>query len=311
MVRRSLCVKEQLMNRDVLSRRDVYHAITEKIAAAIEAGAGEYHMPWHRGLVRPVNALTGTPYHGVNVIALWGAANDRSYRSGYWATYRQWNAMGAQVRKRERGSIVVFFKSLSATAEGGAEEDKEVSGKQRFVGRAAWVFNGDQVDGWSIPALENRNQVEIREHVEVFITKTGADIRHGGDAAFYDWAGDYIAVPRPENFIATSTSSATEGYYSVVLHELTHWTGAAPRLARNLRGRFGDHAYAIEELIAEFGAAFLCADLHVANEPRLDHACYVSSWLRVLNEDRTALFTAASKAGVAATYLLDLGGRPR
>ncbi len=311
MVRRSLCVKEQLMTRDVLSRRDVYHAITEKIAAAIEAGAGEYQMPWHRGVIRPVNASTGTPYHGVNVIALWGAANDRGYRSGYWATYRQWNAMGARVLKRERGSMVVFFKCLSAAAEENADRDKEPVEKQRFVARAAWVFNADQVDGWSIPALENRSPVEIREHVEVFITKTGANIRPGGDAAFYDWAGDYIAVPRPEDFVNTSTSSATEGYYSVVLHELTHWSGAAPRLARNLRGRFGDHAYAIEELVAEFGAAFLCADLHVANEPRLDHACYVSSWLRVLNKDRTALFAAASSASVAATYLLDLGGRPR
>ena len=117
--------------------------------------------------------------------------------------------------------------------------------------------------------------------------------------------GDYIAVPHAEQFVATETSSATEGYYSVMLHELTHWTGAATRLARNLRVRFGDEAYAMEELVAEFGAAFLCADLGIANEPRLDHAAYISSWVKVLSKDRTALFTAANKASVATTYLSD------
>lgn len=295
------------MSGEVLSRRDVYHAITDKIAAAIEAGAGEYRMPWHQGIGRPCNACTGMPYHGVNVVALWDAANARGFQSGHWATYRQWHSIGAQVRKAERGSVVVFFKSVPAVPTEGTEDDA----KTRFVARASWVFNGDQVEGWHPPVPESRSAVEIREHVEAFITKTRADIRHGGEAAFYDWRDDYIAVPAPEQFVATETSSATEGYYSVVLHELTHWTGAAHRLARNLRVRFGDHAYAMEELIAELGAAFLCADLHIANEPRLDHASYASSWLRVLSEDRTALFSAASKASVATTYLLDLGGRPR
>ena len=147
--------------------------------------------------------------------------------------------------------------------------------------------------------------METRKHLEAFITSTGADIRYGGDIACYDPVGDYIAVPHPEQFVATQTSSATEGYYSVILHELTHWTGAASRLSRTLRARFGDEAYAMEELVAEFGAAFLCADLGIANEPRLDHAAYVSSWLKVLSKDRTALFTAANKASVAATYLSD------
>jgi antirestriction protein ArdC len=141
--------------------------------------------------------------------------------------------------------------------------------------------------------------------VEAFIAATRANIRHGGDIACYDRVGDCIVSPYPEQFVGTETSSATESYYSVILHELTHWSGAGNRLARNLQGRFGDDSYAMEELIAEFGAAFLCADLGFANEPRLDHASYVSSWLRALNKDRTALFTTANKASVAATYLCD------
>jgi antirestriction protein ArdC len=299
------------MNGEVLSRRDVHRAITETIAVAIEGGAKEYQMPWHRGASRPVNACTSKAYHGVNVIALWGAANVRGFRSGHWATYRQWHGIGAQVRKGERGSVVVFYKSMAVPAGTPPEESQEGTEVSRLVARASWVFNADQVDGWAAPTAKIDNPVEVREHVEAFIAKTHADVRHGGDRAYYDWSGDYIAVPPPEQFVPTATSSATEGYYSVVLHELTHWSGAAHRLARNLRGRFGDHAYAMEELIAELGAAFLCADLRIANEPRLDHASYVSSWLHVLSEDRSALFTAASKASVAATYLIDLGGRPR
>jgi antirestriction protein ArdC len=292
------------MSGEVLSRRDVHCAITDKIVAAVEAGAGDYCMPWHRTVTRPVNASTGNLYHGVNVLALWATAATRGFRSGHWATYRQWRELDAQVRKGERGAVVVFYKPVQPVKED-QEDDKEKAGQSRLIARASWAFNAEQVDGWTPPQPRQRTEVEIREHVEASISGTRADIRHGGDMAYYDCVGDFIAVPHPDQFVATDTSSATEGYYSVVLHELTHWSGAAHRLARNLRARFGDHAYAMEELIAEFGAAFLCADLGIANEPRLDHASYVSSWLRVLNEDRTALFTAANKASVAATYLSD------
>jgi antirestriction protein ArdC len=292
------------MSEEVLSRRDVHCAITDKIVAAIEAGVDDYCMPWHQTVTRPVNAFTGKNYHGVNVLALWATAATRGFRSKHWATYRQWRELDAQVRKSERGAVVVFYKPAQPVKEdqGG---DKENAGQSKLIARASWAFNAEQVDGWTAPTPQPRSEVEIREHVEAFIASTHADIRHGGDMACYDPVGDYIAVPHSEKFVATETSSATEGYYSVVLHELTHWTGAASRLARNLRARFGDEAYAMEELIAEFGAAFLCADLGIANEPRLDHAAYVSSWLKVLSKDRTALFTAANKASVAATYLSD------
>jgi len=294
------------MNEVVLSRRDVHCAITDKIVAAVEAGAIEFCMPWHRTLTRPVNASTGKAYHGVNVVALWAAATVQGFRSGYWATYRQWRGLDAQVRKDERGTVIVFYKTVEPEKKDQKEGDKQAAEKPRLIARASWAFNADQVEGWTPPEPPQRTEVEIREQVEAFIAATRADIRYGGDVACYDWLGDYIAVPHPTQFFATKTSTATEGYYSVVLHELTHWSGAAGRLARNLRTRFGDEAYAMEELIAEFGAAFLCADLGIANEPRLDHASYVSSWLKVLNRDRTALFTAANKASVAATYLSDL-----
>ena len=100
------------MDDTVLSRKDVHRTVTDKIVEAIEAGANDYQMPWHRSVTRPLNAVTGKPYHGVNVVALWCAAASRSFRSGHWATYRQWQTLGAQVRKGERGSVVVFYKSV-------------------------------------------------------------------------------------------------------------------------------------------------------------------------------------------------------
>jgi antirestriction protein ArdC len=258
------------MSGGVFSRRDVHCAITDKIVAAVEAGAGDYCMPWHRTVTRPVNAFTGKVYHGVNVLALWATAASRSFRSGYWATYRQWRQLDAQVRNDERGAVIVFYKTAQPKPEKGDQHAEEkIPSRSTLIARASWVFNSAQVDGWTPPQLRQRSEVEIREDVEAFIKATLADIRHGGDKAYYDLVSDYIAVPYPEQFVATETSSATEAYYSVILHELTHWTGAASRLARNLRARFGDEAYAMEELIAEFSAAFLCADLGIANEPRL------------------------------------------
>jgi len=113
-------------------------------------------------------------------------------------------------------------------------------------------------------------------------------------------------MPDRELFVATSTSHATENYYATLLHELTHWSGHASRLKRDLINRFGDDAYAMEELVAELGAAFLCADLCITNTPRLDHAAYVSSWLKVLRDDTRAIFTAAAKASAAVDYLTGL-----
>lgn len=296
------------MDDRVLSKRDTHQTITDKIVAAIEAGVEDYRMPWHRrgsSTSRPVNAATGKAYQGINVIALWAEASLRSFSSGHWATYRQWQALGAQVPKGAKGSPIVFFKSVSPEETNDGEEPDE---KPRLVARTSWVFNAEQVDGWTPPKLPKHNEVAVRAHVDAFLAATRADIRCGGDLAFYDIPEDYIAVPHSDQFVATETSSATECFYSVNLHELVHWTGAPHRLARILRARFGDNAYAMEEMIAEFGAAFLCADLHLANEPRLDHACYVASWLRVLKDDRAALFTAANKANAAIGYLSLLTG---
>ncbi len=288
-----------------MQRNDVYEAITDRVIAAIEEGAGEWQMPWHRsGVSRPVNALTKKPYRGVNVVALWASAEAYRYGSGFWATYRQWRELEAQVRKGERASLIVFWKELEREV----EDDKtgERQRKKTLFARASWVFNADQVDGWAPPAAPERNLVQALDRAEAFTAATRADIRHGGDRAYYRRSSDHVQIPDRERFTGSATSTPTETYYATLLHELTHWSGHESRLDRDLSSRFGNEAYAMEELVAELGAAFLCADLSITNTPRPDHAAYIGNWLEVLKRDKRAIFSAARKAADATDYLASL-----
>lgn len=299
-------------NAVLSSKKDVYRSITEKIIAAMEAGAPECHMPWHRsqaGVSRPMNALTKKPYRGVNVLSLWADAMFRDYPSGHWATYRQWAALGAQVRKDSRGSIIVFYKRPDAGPDH-SEPEESAEGddkpKPRLIARASWVFNAAQVEGWMPPEVPRPNKVQVLAKVEAFIAATKARIKYGGDHCCYSPLADLIQMVEREYFVDSEFSSATESFYAVHLHELVHWTGHPSRLDRQLRNRFGDDFYAMEELIAELGAAFLCADLGITNEPRQDHASYIRSWLFVLKQDTKALFAASSKASAASEYLTSI-----
>lgn len=292
-------------------RADVFTTITADIVSAIEGGTRDFVMPWHAGILSPafpVNAATNNPYRGVNVVALWVCAAVKRYVSGHWASYKQWQSLGAQVRKGERGATIVFYKQLDQQ-ELAVDDQNSVNGEAspiRFVARASHVFNVEQVDGWEAPVPKVKSPAVINEEVAAFIQAIGADVRHGFEMAVYRRQGDYIEMPSPEMFIGTSTTTPTEAYHSVLLHELTHWTGAEHRLNREFGKRFGDKFYAFEELIAELGAAFLCSAFRITNEPRPDHAVYVASWLEILGRDTKAVFTAASRAQEAAQYLMQL-----
>lgn len=152
------------------------------------------------------------------------------------------------------------------------------------------------MDGYEVALPEPKDPVQAITDADAFVTKTGAEVRHGGVRAFYRPSGDFIQMPDKERFTGSETSTATEGYYGTLLHELVHWTGIERRCDRQFGKRFGDDAYAVEELVAELGAAFLCADLGITPEPRPDHAAYIEHWLKVLKADNRAAFTAASKA---------------
>jgi antirestriction protein ArdC len=287
-------------------RFDIHQHITDQIIAAIESGAGEFRLPWHRSagnIMRPTNIASKNAYRGVNVLTLWASADEKGYSSGTWGTYKQWAEAGAQVRKGEKAAYVVFYKEVTVDDE---ESDEAVT---RLFARATPVFAAEQVDGFTAPIIETPAIIiPPIEQAEAFVAKTNAPITHGGSRAFYRPSTDSIQLPPREAFIGSPSSTAGESYYSTLLHELTHWTSAETRCNRQLGKRFGDDAYAMEELVAELGAAFLCADLRITAAPRPDHAQYLDHWLTVMKADKKAIFTAASKASEAVTFLASLQG---
>jgi antirestriction protein ArdC len=252
--------------------------------------------------MRPVNIASKNAYRGINVVALWAYAEASGYSSGTWGTYRQWAEAGAQVRKGEKAAYVVFYKEIEI-----ASDADDAESETRLFARSTPVFAAEQVDGYEPPVIETAAvPMTPIEQAEAFVIRTGAQIAHGGTRAFYRPSTDSIQLPPRDAFIGSPTSTPAESYYSTLLHELTHWTSAESRCNRQLGKRFGDDAYAMEELVAELGAAFLCADLQITDEPRVDHAQYLASWLSVMKADKKAIFTAASKASEAATFLAGL-----
>jgi antirestriction protein ArdC len=282
------------------SKADVYEQITAALIAAIEEGTGKFEMPWHT-LSSPINAANRKLYRGVNILMLWVAAHQHNYSSNEWATYRQWNELGAQVRKGERSTIVVFWKFFdSETEEEQPLEETDNGTRPRCFARAYHVFNAAQVDGYETKPENLLPESERIAQAEAFFHSLPATIKHGGERAYYSPAGDYIQMPPFAQF------KSAEKYVSVLCHELSHWSGVKGRLNRDLSGRFGDASYAMEEMVAQISASFLCADLQIRSEPSAADAAYVQSWVRILRDDRRAIFTAASKAQEAANYLKQL-----
>lgn len=296
--------------------RSIHQTITDSIVAAIENGAAkDWTMPWHQGaaIARPTNVETGRRYSGINIVALWAASQNLGFSSGTWGTFRQWKNAGATVVKGAKASYVVFSKSIAV--DDGEEADTEVSDEQnaprpRFIVKATPVFNADQIDGWSEPVPEIKSPAQIDKSAEAIVAATNAHIEHGGDRACYIPAHDLIRMPQRTAFTGTETSSSTESYYSTLFHELTHWTAPAHRCDRDLSGHFGSSSYAVEELVAELGAAFLCAEIGISANPRLDHADYIASWLRCLKADNRAVFKAAAQASRAVAFVQSMSASP-
>lgn len=289
-------------------RNDLHQRITQQIIQSIEAGAGDYQMPWNtRGSSAPLpqNPVGKYEYHGINVLSLWASQQLRAFTTGRWATYRQWLSIGAQVRKGETGSPTVFYRPIMADDDRENSSDS-ASAQSRagrpFVLKMATVFNADQVDGFHhehvAPPADQRQDM-----ADQVIQNSKARILWGGDKACYLPTRDEIHLPHPQEF------ASSEAYYGVAFHELIHWTGHNSRCARGLSGRFGTAAYAMEELVAEMGAAFLSARTGVSPEPRADHAQYIGAWISALQVDPKAIFAATSKASDAANWLMNLSGQ--
>lgn len=280
-------------------RADIYTRITAEIVAAIQAGAGDYRMPWHHdgaATARPINVASTRAYRGVNVLALWVAARGAGYPMGLWGTYRQWQNLGAQVRKGERSTTVVFWKQIGS-ARSDEDEDGNHEDRRRFFARGYSVFNQAQVDGYVAEPTAKLSEVERIGRAEAFYANLGITTVYDGDEAYYLQTNDTVYMPP---FASFHNAAA---HYSTLYHEGIHATSAKHRCDRELSGRFGSEAYAMEECIADCGSAMILADLGIAAHPRPDHAAYIASWLKVLRNDTSAIFTAASKAQVAADWM--------
>ena len=283
------------------AKADVYTRVTDKIVASLEAGTRPWMQPWQAASGAPFPLRgNGQPYRGVNVLLLWAEAVECGYRASTWMTYKQASEQGAYVRKGEKGAMVVYADTIHRTETNDKGEDVE-----RAFGfmKAYTVFNVEQIEGlnagfYPADAVNDEGQaVDLIEHAESFFTRTGAVFRHGGSSAFYAPVPDVIQLPPVQTFRDAESYTATKA------HELIHWTGHKDRMAREFGKRYGDRAYAFEELVAEMGAAFLCADLAIAPELRAEHADYLASWLDVMKEDKRAIFAAASHAQKAMDYL--------
>jgi antirestriction protein ArdC len=282
---------------------NIYDRVTNAIIASLEKGVGSWSRPWtvKAGATSPLpyNIASGANYRGINTVMLWCAREEHGYETQCWGTFDQWKAKGATVRKGEKATHIVFFKPTESRVQDPDGGDETV--RKGMIARGYCVFNLAQVDGYEAPKVAETPEVERIAHADDFFRATGARIRHGGTRAFYVPSAEFISMPDRDAF------GETARYYSVLAHETGHWTGHTNRLDRSLNtGRFGDEAYAAEELIAELTAAFICAHLGLDNEPRDDHASYIASWLKVLKRDNRAIFTAASAAQKATDYLISM-----
>ena len=286
------------------SRADVYTRATNKIIADLEQGVRTWTKPWsvtHMAgrITRPLRQ-SGQPYRGVNVLLLWAEAVANGYSAPIWMTYKQASALSAHVRKGEYGTMVVYADRIIKAEVN--NDGEQVQAEIPFL-KAYTVFNVEQIEGLPQQYYAQPTRplplTERSADVDGFLTRTGAQIRHGGNTAFYSHDRDHIQLPPFQAF------ADAESYYATALHELTHWTKHPSRLDRDFgRKRFGDEGYAREELVAELGAAFLCADLGITPTVRADHAAYLQHWLAVLQRDKRAIFTAAAHAQKAADYLM-------
>ncbi|MCR5871014.1 MULTISPECIES: ArdC family protein [unclassified Sphingomonas] len=290
-------------------RASLYDEVTQRIVAELEQGCVPWVQPWDSaaaGPSLPRNALTARCYSGVNILILWASGVAGGFSSQSWLTFRQAQQAGGCVRKGERGTGVVFADRFIPQAElERATRDGEAAKAVPFLKRFT-VFNVAQCDGLR-PGLADDPaplpRCGIAPVAEAVIDASRADFRVGGAHAFYAPGEDYVQVPPHSAF------GDPINWYRTALHELTHWTGHGSRLARDLSGPFASAAYAREELVAEMGAAFLCA--HLGIHPSVRHADYIAAWLAVLRTDNRAIFRAAAAASRAADYLLALLGEAK
>lgn len=305
---------------------DLFQVVTDKIVAALEKGTSPWRKPWRTvaggrsvsmsGL--PVNAITGRAYSGINVLLLWIDAAEKGFTSHRWLTFKQALDVGGNVRKGEKSTLVTLFKPFEKkeTDEQGKplfdEKGNAVVSRRNFM-TSFHLFNVEQCENLpekllmpesvvgEAEATPEQDDIERIQRAEQVVTCSGVPVVHRyQDRAFYSPRADRITMPEAVQF------NCPADYYSTLLHELVHSTGHLSRLARegitSSNHRFGDPVYAFEELVAEIGSAFLCAELGIQGD--VQHESYIASWLKALKEDKKVIFQASRFAREAFEYLI-------
>ena len=312
------------MKATKVNRTEKFYAdLTNKIVGLMETEGGNWAKPWTAtaSAGMPHNVVTGRAYTGGNVMWLMLEAMDKGFASNEWATYKQldsvinkgWEANPLDgmfpneksqvnpkkqvIRKGEKATAILIFKAI-------AKVNKETGEKERFfMARTYNVFNIAQLEEipekWIVDEADAPDPLEVDADALAWIDAIGADIRYGGDRAFFAIVQDYIQVPNVDDFHSAA------GFFGTIAHELTHWTGHEDRLDREIANRFGSDKYAGEELVAELGAAFLSVEHGLTVEPRADHARYLNSWIKNLKEDPKAIYRASSAAVKAVEFLTE------
>jgi len=284
----------------------IYTRITNKILSDLEKGELTWRKPWNsehlaQNIQRPLR-YNNIPYTGINTVVLWATAAEKDYQLPHWMTFNQALNLKASVRKGEKGSQVIYAEQM-------IKEEEDNDGEKQIIRipflKSYTVFNASQIDGlpehfYELAEPVQSNSPQRIEELDKFFSQTKADIRAGSKAAYYS-IDDYVDMPPIESF------ETAKDYYSVLAHEITHWTKHSTRLNRDFgRKHWGDEGYAKEELVAEIGACFLAADLGFEPMPEEKHAAYVQSWLKALQDDKKLIFSAAAYAQKATEYLHNL-----
>jgi len=284
---------------------DIHQEITDAVVESLEAIREQYGKdhegfawtkPWidtSNGMPRNVD---NKPYRGINVLLLLIQASKMGYGQNIWGTFKAWKAKGGKIIKGSKSTKITFYKEIKS-------EDKETGEEKKiYFLRTYSVFNIAQIEGVTIQDDTQTliNTVERDKLIDSFVSQTNAILKDGGNRAYYSPTNDFIGMPKLEQF------KTTDGYYSTLLHELTHWTGAMKRCNRDLKNKFGSQAYAFEELVAELGSMFLCNKFNILGrdeEQMRNHITYLDSWIKRLKDDKKAIFQASTLAQKAFDFL--------
>lgn len=269
--------------------------ITDMIISMLEKGGNKSSQMWvniaSNGF--PSNGKSGIAYRGLNIFLLWNAAKESGYDQNIWLTYKQAADMGGQVKKGEKAVLCSKYSTIQGEETIETVEDVEVQKVKKYaLCRPFYLFNIAQIDG--LPELSNKQDTKTAfdpiEKAEHILISSGVKIIHGGNKAYYSPSKDTIYLPKPEAF------TSRENYYAVALHELVHSTGSMKKCNRRMSKRFGKETEALEEIIADMGAAMLMAYLGIVNVTIENHASYIEHWIQILKKDKSAIFKASIKA---------------